>query len=187
MKCLVTGAYGFIGSEVVAALRREGATVIGCGRNLELARRVNPAIEWIACDFNTDVTPAHWTPRLAGIDVVVNCVSILQGNLRDDAERIHADATIALFEAAAASGVRRIVHISAVSAESAIPTAYARSKAKADAALSRLVANWLIVKPLAGDRARRLWRHVSDAGARRAPFRVAAARGGTRALPADRA
>ena len=147
MRCLVTGAYGFIGSEVVAALRREGATVIGCGRDLELARRVNPAIEWIACDFNTDVTPAHWTPRLAGIDVVVNCVGILQGNLRDDAERIHADATIALLEAAAASGVRRIVHVSAVSAESAIPTAYARSKAKADAALGRLDANWLIVKP----------------------------------------
>ena len=147
MRCLVTGAYGFIGGEVVAALRREGATVIGCGRDLELARRVNPAIEWIACDFNTDVTPAHWTPRLAGIDVVVNCVGILQGNLRDDAERIHADATIALLEAAAASGVRRIVHVSAVSAESAIPTAYARSKAKADAALGRLDANWLIVKP----------------------------------------
>jgi nucleoside-diphosphate-sugar epimerase len=86
MKCLVTGAYGFIGGEVAAALRREGATVIGCGRDLELARRVNPAIEWIACNFNTDVTPAHWKPRLAGIDVVVNCVGILQGNLRDDAE-----------------------------------------------------------------------------------------------------
>ena len=40
MRCLVTGAYGFIGSEVIAALRREGLTVIGCGRDLELARRV---------------------------------------------------------------------------------------------------------------------------------------------------
>ncbi|MFZ2019442.1 MAG: NAD(P)H-binding protein [Methyloceanibacter sp.] len=147
MRCLVTGAYGFIGSEVVAALRREGATVVGCGRDLELARRVNPAIEWIACDFNTDLTPAHWRPRLAGIDTVVNCVGILQGSLRDDAERIHAQGTIALFEAAAASGVRRIVHISAISAETEIATAYARSKAKADAALSRLDVDWLIVKP----------------------------------------
>jgi nucleoside-diphosphate-sugar epimerase len=79
MRCLVTGAYGFIGSEVVAALRREGLTVIGCGRDLELARRVNPDIEWIACDFNSDVTQAYWAPRFAGIDVVVNCVGILQG------------------------------------------------------------------------------------------------------------
>ncbi len=147
MRCLVTGAYGFIGSEVVAALRREGLTVIGAGRDLAFARRVNPAIDWIACDFNTDVTPAHWAPRLAGIDVVVNCVGILQGSLRDDAERIHADATIALFEAATASGVRRIVHVSAVSAETDVPTAYARSKAKADAALGKLDVNWLIVKP----------------------------------------
>jgi uncharacterized protein YbjT (DUF2867 family) len=147
MRCLVTGAYGFIGSEVVAALRREGLTVIGCGRDLELARRVNPDIEWIACDFNSDVTQAYWAPRLAGIDVVVNCVGILQGSLRDRPERIHAQATIALFEAAAAAGVRRIVHVSAVSAETGVPTAYARSKAKADVALGKLDANWLIVKP----------------------------------------
>jgi hypothetical protein len=43
--------------------------------------------------------------------------------------------------------VRRIVHVSAVSAETGVPTAYARSKAKADVALGKLDANWLIVKP----------------------------------------
>ena len=62
---------------------------------------------------------AHWTPRLAGIDAVVNCVGILQGSRRDDAERI----------------LRRR---SAVSAETGVPTAYAQSKAKADAALALL-------------------------------------------------
>lgn len=147
MRCLVTGAYGFIGSAVVEALRREGLTVIGAGRDMDLARRINPSIEWIGCDFNRDVTPEDWAPRLAGIDIVVNCVGILQGSLRDRPERIHAQATIALFEAAAASGVRRIVHVSAVSAEAGVPTAYARSKAEADAALERIDVNWLIVKP----------------------------------------
>ena len=52
MRCLVTGAYGFIGSAVVAALRREGVAVVGAGRDLELARRIHPDIEWIECDFN---------------------------------------------------------------------------------------------------------------------------------------
>ena len=108
MRCLVTGAYGFIGSAVVAALRRDGVSVVGAGRDLELARRIHPDIEWIACDFNTDVAVAQWLPRLRGIDAVVNCVGILQGSLRDDADRIHADATIALFQACAAAGVKRL-------------------------------------------------------------------------------
>jgi uncharacterized protein YbjT (DUF2867 family) len=147
MRCLVTGAYGFIGGAVVAALRRHGVSVVGAGRDLALARRIHPDIEWIACDFNTDVAVAQWLPRLKGIDAVVNCVGILQGSLRDDADRIHADATIALFQACAEAGVKRLVHVSAVSAEAGVESSYARSKAKADAALETLDLSWLIVKP----------------------------------------
>jgi uncharacterized protein YbjT (DUF2867 family) len=147
MRCLVTGAYGFIGREVAAALERRGVKVVGCGRDLGLGRRVMPQIDWIACDFNRDVTAAAWLRRLAGIDAVVNCVGILQGSARDDASRIHDDATVALFEACAASGVERIVHLSAVSAEAGVETGYARSKAAADAALARIDADWVIVKP----------------------------------------
>ena len=147
MRCLVTGAYGFIGSGVVAALRRHGVSVVGAGRDLDLAHRIHPEIEWIACDFNTDVAVAQWLPRLRGIDAVVNCVGILQDSLRDDADRIHPAATIALFQACAAAGVKRLVHVSAVSAEANVESSYARSKAKADAALETLDLSWLIVKP----------------------------------------
>ena len=138
MRWLVTGAYGFIGSAVVAALRREGVTVVGAGRDIKLARRIHPDIEWIACDFNNDVEVTHWLPRLEHVDAVVNCVGILQGSLRDDVSRIHADATIALFQARADAGVKRLVHVSAVSAEADVASSYARSKAKADAALEQL-------------------------------------------------
>jgi uncharacterized protein YbjT (DUF2867 family) len=147
MRCLVTGAYGFIGREIVAALQREGWTVVGAGRDLDVGRRILPDLEWVGCDFNHDVDAALWAERLEGIDALVNCVGILQGTRSDDADRIHGEATIALFAGAAAASVRRIVHISAVSAEAGVATSYARSKAKADAALIRLDANWLIVKP----------------------------------------
>ena len=116
-KCLVTGAYGFIGSEVVAALQRRGVQVVGTGRDLALRRRIVPDIDWIACDFNKDVEVAPWLPRLAGIEAVVNCVGVLQQTACDDAGRIHAEATRALFEACAAAGIKRVVHVSAVSAE----------------------------------------------------------------------
>jgi uncharacterized protein YbjT (DUF2867 family) len=147
MRCLVTGAYGFIGQEVARALKRDGWTVIGAGRDLALGSRLLPDIEWIACDFNRDTDAAIWAPRLAGIDAVVNCVGVLQSSFRDDADKIHARSTIALFEACAAAGVKRLVHISAVSAEADMATSYARSKAEADAALLGLDGNWLIVKP----------------------------------------
>ena len=147
MRCLVTGAYGFIGREVVAALHAEGIAVLGAGRDLAFARRILPDLEWVACDFNKDVEAAQWMSRLHGIDAVVNCVGILQGNVSDDPNRIHTAATIALFEACATAGVKRLVHISAIGAEADVASAYARSKAKADAALTRLNLNWLIVKP----------------------------------------
>ena len=147
MRCLVTGAYGFIGREVVAALMREGVTVVGAGRDLDFGRRIFPGIDWIACDFNRDTDVSRWRERLGGIDAVVNCVGILQGSVKDNAERIHGDATIALFEACAEAGVRRVVHVSAVSAESDVASGYARSKAKADTALASLDLDWVIVKP----------------------------------------
>jgi len=147
MRCLVTGAYGFIGSAVARALAREGFTVVGCGRDLEAARRFMPGIEWTDCDFNRDVEATHWLPRLQGVDVVVNCVGILQRTRRDDPERIHGDATIALFEACIKAGVKRLVHLSAVSAEVGVGSAYAKSKARADAALATLDLSWVVVKP----------------------------------------
>jgi uncharacterized protein YbjT (DUF2867 family) len=131
----------------VAALQGEGFTVIGAGRDLDFAAGILPDIEWVACDFNRDVEVSLSVPCLKDIDAVVNCVGVLQGSLRDAADRSHTDATIALFEACAAVSVRRIVHVSAVSAEAVVATDYARSKAKADAALGKLDANWLIVKP----------------------------------------
>lgn len=147
MRCLVTGAYGFIGREVVTALLREGVAVVGAGRDVAFGQRVFPGIDWISCEFNRDTEASHWRARLRGIDAVVNCVGILQDTSRDDAARIHGDATVALFEACAEAGVGRVVHISAVSAEHDVSSRYAQSKAKADAALAGLDLDWVIVKP----------------------------------------
>ena len=147
MRCLVTGAYGFIGREVVVALRRQGIVVVGAGRDVDFGRRIFPDIDWIACDFNRDDDVSGWRERLRGIDAVVNCVGVLQDTRKDDAARIHGDATIALFQACQEEGVGRIVHVSAISAEEDVPSRYAQSKARADAALAALDLDWIIVKP----------------------------------------
>lgn len=147
MRCFVTGAYGFIGREIVRALRRQGLTVICGGRDLELGRRLIPGCDWRHTDYNQLLTPEDWRPRLADIDVVINCVGILQSTHRDDIQRIHTTATEALFEACEAANIQKLVHISAMSAETEIDTAYAQSKVEADRQLENTALNWVIVKP----------------------------------------
>jgi uncharacterized protein YbjT (DUF2867 family) len=86
-------------------------------------------------------------PLLAGIDAVVNCVGVLQDGLHDDAHVVHVAATVALFDACVAAGIRRVVHISAIGADAAGPTAFARTKAAADAHLAALDLDWMILRP----------------------------------------
>ena len=78
---------------------------------------------------------------------MVNCVGVLQDGARDDTRRVHVTATCALFDACAQAGIRRVVHVSAIGAEPAGPTAFSRTKAEADAYLSTLDLDWVILRP----------------------------------------
>ena len=147
MRVLVTGAYGFIGSHIVAGLLAAGHAVIGSGRDLAYGRRRIPEIDWIAGDFNRAVTPGAWQPHLAGVDAVINCAGILQARRGQSIDAIHRAAPIALFEACQAAGVRRVIQISALGAEPAAGTAYAQTKHAADRHLASLDLDWVVLQP----------------------------------------
>ena len=82
-------------------------------------------------DFSKALTAEAWLPHLAGIDAVINAVGVLRDSAGRPLQAMHADAPIALFDACAAAGVRRVVQISALGiAHSA--TRYASTKRAAD-------------------------------------------------------
>lgn len=144
MRVLVTGAYGLIGSAVVARLAPQHE-VTAAGRDAGKVRRLSA--RFVAADFNTLTTADAWRPLLQGIDAVVNCVGVLQDGLRDDAHRVHVEATAALFAACEQAGIRRVVHISAIGAEAAGPTEFSRGKAQAEQDLGARDLDWVILRP----------------------------------------
>ncbi|WP_300301472.1 NAD(P)H-binding protein, partial [Ferrovibrio sp.] len=145
MRVLVLGATGFIGRHVTAALLRAGHEVVAAVRRPEEARRRFPGIATLACDLAADTDPAVWLPRLRGIDAVVNAAGLLRGR---DIAAVHVEGPRALFAACALAGIRRVIHVSAISADREAGTDYARSKWQAEAELRRRDdLDWVILRP----------------------------------------
>jgi uncharacterized protein YbjT (DUF2867 family) len=147
VRILITGATGFIGRHLVARLSAAGHTIVCCVRDVRRARRMFPDQEFRACDFNRDVTPDDWLPRIAGVDAVINCAGILQSRRGQAMAAIHRDAPAALFDACARARVRRVVQISALGIGADIGTEYSQTKLEAERRLQALDLDWLILRP----------------------------------------
>jgi uncharacterized protein YbjT (DUF2867 family) len=147
VRILLTGANGFIGSQLLAGLRARGHETVAAVRDPDALRRRMPGTEAIAVDFNCDTSVEDWRPRLDGIDAVINCAGVLHGGRGQDIEAIHARAPSALFDACVVSGVRRVIQISAISADADIGTDYAWTKKCADDHLRSLPLDWTVLRP----------------------------------------
>lgn len=139
MVILITGATGFIGSRLSAALRAAGHRVIAASRH-------SGTKDSVAADFTRDFDAETWAPRLAGVDVVINAVGIIREHGAQSFENIHTRAPKALFAACVKAGVRKVIQISALGADTGT-TRYFTSKHAADEYLARLPIAWTIVQP----------------------------------------
>lgn len=107
MRVLVTGAAGFIGAHVVAALARSGAQVRAFDRDLDGAP-LDGAAEPVAGDI---LDQAALERALRGCDAAIH-LAALYSYARGDAaamQRVNVDGTRALLAAAARAGVGRVV------------------------------------------------------------------------------
>jgi uncharacterized protein YbjT (DUF2867 family) len=108
---LVTGSTGFIGPKIVHKLRAERRDVRCLVRDRHRARQIE---SWGCEIVEGDVTDrASLDAAVAGCDVVIHLVSILVGR-RQDFERVMAQGTRNLVDAAKTAGVRRFVLMSAL-------------------------------------------------------------------------
>jgi uncharacterized protein YbjT (DUF2867 family) len=130
---LVLGGTGFVGREVCEQLHRLGwhATVpTRRARNASAVQHL-PRVTVREADVHDE---AQLTALLRGHDAVVNLVAILHGS-EAAFERTHVALPAKLARACAASGVRQVVHISALGVALDGPSRYQRSKARGEAVL----------------------------------------------------
>lgn len=147
MNILLTGATGFIGNAILRALLQQGHQVKACCRHPESLPIDKPALTVLPIDFRQACNPQCWLPHLSGIDAIVNCVGIIAESSDGSFAQLHNRAPIALFQAGAETGVKKIVQISALGADQNAETAYHLSKKAADDALRRLPLDWFVLQP----------------------------------------
>lgn len=153
-KVLVLGGTGFVGRHVCEKLQRAGWSVTVPTRRAVNAAAVQhlPRLTVIEADVHDPATLARLLP---GHDAVVNLVAILHGS-EAAFERTHVELSRKIAAACQASGVRRLVHVSALGVSEDGPAKYQRSKARGEALLRAAGLDLTVLRPSvifgAGDR-----------------------------------
>lgn len=145
MRIVLIGATGLLGSAIHAALAAQGHTVVATYHR-RAPRMALPGTEWRALDIATARTP-RLAAVLQGADAVVNCAGVLQDNAWDRTGAVHVAGVEKLVQACADSGVRRVIHFSAIGADRHTPTDFSRSKRAGEEILGHSGLDWVILRP----------------------------------------
>jgi len=145
----VFGGSGFIGRHVVQRLAAAGWRVRVATRDPEGATYLRPRgdvgqVEPVYADLTKDFSVQAAVERA---DLVIDLVGILYERGRQSFQAIHVDGAARIASAARAAGVKQLIHVSALGADEASDSAYARSKAEGEKAVQEAFPGAVIFRP----------------------------------------
>ncbi len=148
-KITVFGGSGFIGRHLVRRLAAQGCEVRVAVRDIEAAQYLKPAgdIGQIVL-WQTDIKdPAQVAGAVDGADAVVNLVGALSEWRANTFPAVHVQGAKNIAEAAAAAGVKHLVHVSALGANKFAESLYARTKALGEEAVLQAFPSATLLRP----------------------------------------
>ncbi len=145
----VFGGSGFIGRYVVKRLAAQDHIVRVAVRDTEGALFLKPmGVVGQIVPLYADLARHDDVARaVEAAEIVVNLVGILAENRPGDFQRIHAEGAGAVARAAAIAGTSQLVHLSAIGADAASPSQYAKSKAAGEEAVRSAFPGSVILRP----------------------------------------
>lgn len=146
---LVLGGTGFVGRSVCEVITSRiggaGTRLMVPTRQLQRARSVQylPTVDVVLADLSDDTQLRR---LVAGSDAVVNLVGRLHGSA-EEFDATHVGLPRRLAEACRATGVRRVVHVSALGVSADAPSRYLRSKFAGEAVLRDASLDVTVLRP----------------------------------------
>ncbi len=139
---LLIGGTGFLGGALACRLASADFRLTLPTRRRERAKHLTtlPTASVIEANVHDEAVLAE---LMRGQDLVISLVGILKG----DFQRAHVDLPGKIARAAAAAGVPRLIHISALAASADAPSDYLRSKAAGEAAVKAAYPEATIFQP----------------------------------------
>ena len=146
----VTGGTGFLGGHVLREAAARGHSVKALTRSAQLPRA---NVEWAKGTLEDHRTLAD---LVAGCDAVIHIAGAINAPALAGFVAANVTGTASMLTAAEASGVRRFIHVSSLSAREPDLSDYGWSKAASEALVFQAPLDWTIVRPPAiygaGDR-----------------------------------
>jgi len=148
-KVTVIGGAGFLGRYLVKRLAQQGLQVRVAVRDPEAASFLKPMgdvgqVQPIQANIRNQASIAR---AVAGADVVINLAGVMFPGGAQSFQAVHVDGAETVARAAAAAGVGRLIHISAIGADAEADSKYARSKATGEAMVRAAYPDASIVRP----------------------------------------
>ena len=144
-RVLILGGTGFVGRHVCEKLTRLGCSMTVITRRASQAAAIQnlPRVRVLEGDV---YNAAFLTQCMAQHDVVINLIAILHGS-EEAFDKAHVHLPTIIVQACQQSGLKRLIHISALGASLQGPSLYQRSKAQGEAVLQKAGLDLTILQP----------------------------------------